>query len=376
MHHAQQPGDETSEKARSVEGLPKSSPIPSRGRSGRILDGLLEATRLRRGVQLVVFLLVLVIGVQFSLFVASCMERAGTAVSRPPGVGGFLPIAGLMGLRHWLSTGKLDSVQPSAAVLLLLAVLVSVVLKKSFCSWICPVGTLSEALWRLRARAFPRWPGHGLPMWLDALLMAPKYLLLGFFTYFIFSMPLRSLAEFIHGPYNRVADVRMLAFFEHPSLVTLAVLGFLFALSFLVQNAWCRYLCPYGALLGLASLVSPTKVRRLESACTGCTSCSRVCPMHLKVHEVGAVRSPECTGCMLCLDACPEDMALTMGPLRRWPRRRLAVLALVMVLAVYFGGIGVAKATGNWRNDISRREYRRIVPPAMQRYPPRGDQRP
>ncbi len=182
-------------------------------------------------------------------------------------------------------------------------------------------------------------------------------------------MPVKSLAAFINGPYNRVADVRMLAFFEHPSLVTLAVLAFLFALSFLVRNAWCRYLCPYGALLGLASLVSPMKVRRLESACTGCTSCSRVCPMHLKVHEVGTVRSPECTGCMLCLDACPEDMALTMGPLRRWPRRRLAVLALVVVLAVYFGGIGVAKATGHWRNDISRQEYRRIVPPAMQRYP-------
>ncbi len=141
MHRAPQPGDETSEKARSFEGrasLPQSYPAVGRA---AFLSGLLEATRLRRGVQIVVFLLVLVIGVQFSLFVESCMEPARTAVPRPPGVGGFLPIAGLMGLRHWLSTGKLDSVQPSAAVLLLLAVLVSVVLKKSFCSWICPVGT-------------------------------------------------------------------------------------------------------------------------------------------------------------------------------------------------------------------------------------------
>ena len=328
------------------------------------------ATRLRRTVQLLMVLLVLAIGVQFGRFVASCLNPSLPAAERPPGVGGFLPIAGLMGLRHWLATGRLDAVQPSAAVLLLLALLVSLLLKKSFCAWLCPIGTLSEWLWRLRAKLFPRWPAHRIPRWLDGLLMAPKYLLLAFFAYFIFvAMPLRALGAFIEGPYNRVADVRMLAFFAHPSALTLAVLGALLLLSFLVQNAWCRYLCPYGALTGLVSLLSPLKVRRVDEACTHCQACTRACPMHLKVHELGTVRSPECTACLLCVDACPEREALVVGPRPGLKRPRIALAALALVLLVYFGGIALAVATGHWRNGIGREEYLRIVPQAVQRYP-------
>lgn len=342
----------------------------SNGITGGRRGALGRVAPLRRAIQLVVLALVLAIGVQFSLFVRSCLEPSRTPAARPPGVGGFLPIAGLMGLRHWLATGHLDAVQPSATVLLLLAVLVSLALKKSFCAWLCPVGTLSEWLWRLRGWLFRRWPAHAVPRWLDGVLMAPKYLLLAFFAYFIFlRMPLDALGEFIGGPYNRVADVRMLAFFSPPSATTAAVLAVLAVLSFLVKNAWCRYLCPYGALLGLASFLSPAKVRRVEAACTGCSACTHVCPMHLKVHELGVVRSPECTGCLLCVDACPEEGALAVGPAKRWSRRRVALVAAGVVVAVYFGGILAARLAGHWQNRIGREEYLTIVPAAVQRYP-------
>lgn len=343
--------------------------IPN-GSAGAKKRALGTVAPLRRGIQLGVLSLILLIGVRFSLFVASCLDPIRATVERPPGVGGFLPIAGLMGLRHWFATGRLDTVQPSAAVLLLLAILVSLALKKSFCAWLCPVGTLSEWLWQLRARLFRRWPAHAVPRWLDAILMAPKYLLLAFFAHFIFlQMPLEALREFIEGPYNRVADVRMLAFFSPPSATTGVVLAVLVALSFLVKNAWCRYLCPYGALLGLASFLSPAKVRRVEAACTGCSACTRVCPMHLEVHELGTVRSPECTGCLLCVDACPEDGALVVGPARGWSRRKVVLASAGLVVAVYFGGILLARLAGHWQNGISREEYLRIVPAAAQRYP-------
>jgi polyferredoxin len=321
-------------------------------------------------VQAAFLALIVALGVQFYFFVASCLDPGRAPVSRPPGVAGFLPIAGLMGLRHWLTTGTLDAIQPSAAVLLLLAILVSLALKKSFCSWICPVGTLSEWLWLLRGRLFGRWPGHGVPGWLDALLMAPKYLLLFFFASFVlWKMAPEDLAAYIEGPYNRVADVRMLAFFLHPSTLTLAVLAALTVLSFLVKNAWCRYLCPYGALLGITSLLSPVKVKRVDAACTHCRACTRVCPMHIKVHEIGVVRSPECTGCLLCVEDCPVPESLVVTPVPTPDRRRIAWAALALVLLVYLGGIGVARLAGAWRNGISRQEYERIVPPAMQRYP-------
>lgn len=330
----------------------------------------MSATRFRRLVQIGFLVLIAAIGVQFYLFVASCLDPSRAPVTRPPGVAGFLPIAGLMGLRHWLTTGHLDAVQPSAAVLLLLAILVSLALKKSFCSWICPVGTLSEWLWRLRGRLFKRWPRHGVPRWLDALLMAPKYLLLAFFgTFVLWKMAPEDLAAYVEGPYNRVADVRMLAFFLHPSTLTLAVLASLMVLSFLVKNAWCRYLCPYGALLGLTSFLSPVKVKRVDPACTHCSACTRVCPMHLKVHELGTVRSPECTGCLLCVDACPVPESLVVTSVPTPDRRRLAWASLALVLLLYLGGIAAARLAGRWHSGIGRQEYERIVPAAMQRYP-------
>lgn len=329
----------------------------------------LTPTLVRRALQWVVLLLVLWIGFQFARFVGSCLDPARPFVERPPGVGGFLPIAGLMGLRLWVERGALDLVQPSAAVLLGLALLVSALFKKSFCAWVCPVGTLSEYLWLLRERLFRRWPARKIPLWADYLLTAPKYLLLAFFGGFIATMSTEHLAAFVEGGYNRVSDVRMLHFFQNPSALTLGVLGALAVLSFLVKNFWCRYLCPCGALTGLVSLLSPLKVKRLDSACTGCVACTRVCPMALKVHQVGTVRSVECTGCLLCVDACPEDKALVVGPSGGWSRARLAVAALGLVVVVYFGGILVARLTGHWHNAITEQEYRQIVPNAMGEFP-------
>ena len=48
--------------------------------------------------------------------------------------------------------------------------------------------------------------------------------------------------------------------------------------SVFVQNFWCRYLCPYGALLGLTSLLSPLRIRREPAACIDCAKCAKACP--------------------------------------------------------------------------------------------------
>ena len=53
------------------------------------------------------------------------------------------------------------------------------------------------------------------------------------------------------------------------------VIGVIVLLSMFVQNFWCRYLCPYGALLGLVSLLSPVKIRRDKEACIDCGKCTR-----------------------------------------------------------------------------------------------------
>ncbi len=53
---------------------------------------------------------------------------------------------------------------------------------------------------------------------------------------------------------------------------------FLVGLSFIIRNFWCRYLCPYGALLGLLALASPFQVKRDKETCIDCKKCEKTCP--------------------------------------------------------------------------------------------------
>jgi len=312
--------------------------------------------RLRQGVQFGTFAVIVYIGWRFVQWVKG-LEAGMVDGARSPGVEGFLPIASLISLRHWVETGVVNLVHPAGLVILCLILLTALLFKKAFCSWLCPVGTASEYLARLSHRLFKR--RVKLPGWLDWPLQSLKYLLLLFFVNAIFFMMSREqIAQFLELPYNRVSDIKMLYFFTDPSATTLWVLGALTALSFAVPWFWCRYLCPYGALLGLVSLLSPLKVVRSPAACTNCRQCAAVCPSFLAVDLKTTVNSVECTGCLECVAACPEGDALQLRPVvgrSAFRRVRPAVFA-VLVVTLFYGGIQAARLGGLWRGDTDQRE--------------------
>ena len=114
------------------------------------------------------------------------------AVERPAGVEGWLPIAGLMQLKYVAITHRWPAIHPAGLFLLTAFLLMSFLLRKSFCSWLCPIGTLSEYLWKLGRYTFRR--NFRMPRWLDVLLRGMKYLLLGFFAYAVIVMPAANTA--------------------------------------------------------------------------------------------------------------------------------------------------------------------------------------
>jgi polyferredoxin len=77
-------------------------------------------------------------------------------VGRPAGVEGWLPIQGLMQFRYVLATGQLPRVHPAGFFLFLSFAVISLLFRKSFCGWLCPVGTVSEYLWKLGQYTFGR----------------------------------------------------------------------------------------------------------------------------------------------------------------------------------------------------------------------------
>ncbi|HDY89474.1 MAG TPA: 4Fe-4S dicluster domain-containing protein [bacterium] len=169
-------------------------------------------------------------------------------------------------------------------------------------------------------------------------------------------MDLISLEAFIYSPYNRIADIKMLKFFSDISNVTIIVLSILFILSFVFNNFWCRYLCPYGALLGFMSIISPFKITRNIETCTNCKKCTKVCPEFIKVHNNKRVYSDECMACMACVEACPVDNTLEFNIKKH--RMNLSVYGLAVVLLfIFFSFVSFGRITGNWENSISTHEY-------------------
>ncbi|MGC2446352.1 MAG: 4Fe-4S binding protein [Candidatus Sulfotelmatobacter sp.] len=317
----------------------------------------------RRGFQVAFLLLNIWVGASFYLWVRAFETGSPLRTARPAGVEGWLPIAGLMNFGYCLTAGRLPATHPAALFLFITFVAIAFLLRKAFCSWLCPVGTLSEYLWRAGRQIFGR--NFQLPRWLDIPLRSLKYLLLGFFVLGVANMSSGAVEQFMHSPYGAIADVRMLNFFRDLGETAAIVLTIFVVASVFVQNFWCRYLCPYGALLGLVALPGPLRIRRSEPACIDCAKCAKVCPSALPVDKLVTIKSVECTGCLECVAVCPAEGALHMS-LPGWMRApnegRLPAWAMALAIAALFLGIvGYAKTSGNWKGDIPDYVYRQLV---------------
>ncbi|KAA3632256.1 MAG: 4Fe-4S binding protein [Calditrichaeota bacterium] len=300
------------------------------------------------------------IGIQFYLFVAYVKSGgAGTSISRPPGVEGWLPIGSLVSMRYYIETGIINMIHPSGMIIFGVIILTAFLFKKGFCSWVCPVGFVSEMLGNISDKLFKRKIKP--PKWLDYPLRSLKYLLLFFFVnIIIFSMTTQEIKNFIYTDYNIVSDVLMLRFFTDITPMALYIIIGLFVLSLVVRGFWCRFLCPYGALLGLLNFISPTRIVRNEKSCTNCSSCTMVCPSFIKVEKVKEVYSDECTGCLACVDSCPINKTLEVKTVRKkWSVPSIKWAAVLVLF--FWGSLFAFKLFGPWQNNVPESKYFELI---------------
>lgn len=299
------------------------------------------------------------LGFRFYRFVQLVSSvNTGEMIVRPAGVDGFLPISGLLGTSFWLKGGEINSIHPAAVVIFITVIFVSLLFRRSFCSWICPVAAISECAWKGGFRIFQRnWQ---LPLWFDRGLRSLKYLLLAFFVYFIaIAMTPDALLNFIQSDYHKVADVRLLNFFLHLSPLPMVIILGLVLVSVLLRNPFCRYLCPYGALLGIVATASPLRVTRSLDRCVSCGACSQACPSNIDVKNKKSVNSPECIACWRCISHCRFNEALSMQAVRRINVPGF-IFALLVVL-FFWGGTRVGVMSGHWHSSITLEEYVRLL---------------
>ncbi len=268
-------------------------------------------------------------------------------ITRPSGVEGFLPISALLGLRYLVDTGSYDPAHPAGLTIFLFAIVTALLLRKGFCGYVCPVGLLSHLLSQVGRRI--RWE-RSVSARIEVISSLPGHLLAGAFVAVVwFGMNSRAISTFMLDAFNLTADAHLLRFFLHPSFVTLAVFAILALVTLFFRNAWCRWLCPYGAFLGFLALMGTTSIRRDAEACVGCRACERACPSHLPISRKRVIRSTQCIGCARCVGACTRHKAVAMtmfGRLVHWSVVGLATLGGFVCFWL------VANITGHWDSQL------------------------
>jgi len=181
----------------------------------------------------------------------------------------------------------------------------SLLARRVFCGYACPIGTISEWLHigarRLMRTAFRAAGEPAAAVWhvrhrVDRVL-AGELVLRGF-------DPCYALLS-RHG-----TDITVWAY---------ALSGAIALASLFIMLPFCRWLCPLAAVLNPCARFGLLRIRRESAACADCGACARACPMGIRVDQVRQVTAARCTSCLDCLTACPKhaDGAIGWGLPRR-----------------------------------------------------------
>lgn len=284
-------------------------------------------------------------------------KGGGAFVSRPEAVAGLLPIGHFTSFFGWVRGGGWDTLLPAGLVIILAAITVSLLFKRGFCGWICPLGTV----WELAELAGRKVFGHTfhLPKWLDRTGRAFRYLLAGLIlVWLLVLVPVASAVDFRQLPYMWTADIKILSGLGSPVFIVAGLVAFL--LSMLFSPVWCRYLCPLGGWYSTLGMASPCAVHRDDELCINCHKCTKVCHALVDVEQVpDRVWAPECDGCMDCVRVCPAPGALEARAFGTW---RIPVWVWpLLVVGVWLAIYAVAKLTHNWDTRIPNDVFKQVI---------------
>ena len=244
------------------------------------------------------------------------------------------------------------------AIVFAVVIVLSVLLGKFFCGWVCPFGLYMDLLSYLRktlkipyrdfSESFNK-KFHQLGYVILALIIVVSVIFAseaiagaqlvpgteeGGFVYQYFSAPfcqfcpmkpfcvlLESSVGLIRPEW--ISQVTTGDFYElgyYVTSINLILLGIVTVVSFFYRRAWCR-ICPLGALIALFSRFPPFKwvsvlrLNKLEEKCTKCGICKRVCPTQVtEVYDKkgGDIEESNCIMCMRCVEMCPYESALQL----------------------------------------------------------------
>ncbi len=201
----------------------------------------------------------------------------------------------------------------------LLPLVTALVAGRTFCAAVCPLGAIQDLV-AVRPVRVPRWIDHALGL-LAYVYLGAAVLLAATGALFLICEYDPFVSFFRLLPLARPAATMEALGGSKGKLV----LGLCFlAAGLVIARPYCRWLCPYGAILRLLSRASKWHVSITPDECIRCTLCKDSCPFN-------AIQSPT-------TDPPPTDRPID--------RRRLALLLVLAAALLAAGGVFGASLGG------------------------------
>ncbi len=219
------------------------------------------------------------------------------------------PFGGVVSIYNLIATGTfVKKIHESSVVLMLIVFVSALLLGPIFCGWICPFGTFQEWISKLGRKIFKKKYNTFIPYRFDKYLRFLRY---GVLVWVLIMTAWSGKIIFAdYDPYYALFQ-----FWTGEVAITAFVALFaVVLLSLFVERPFCKYACPYGAVLGLFNFIRIIPLRRNVSTCISCSKCDKACSMNIPVSTSGKVMNHQCISCYECTSedgACPVPDTLT-----------------------------------------------------------------
>jgi polyferredoxin len=253
---------------------------------------------IRRVVQIFFFFLIALISINHTLVESG----SGIPFFASASLHSLCPFGGVVTIYQFATVGTfVQKIHESAFVLMVIGFVLAILFGPVFCGWVCPLGTVQEWVAKWGKKLFRRRYNHFIPARIDNVLRYARYLVLAWVVYVTATSGTLIFAEY--DPYFALFNF----WSSEVAIGGLVILGLTLVLTLFVERPWCKYACPYGAVLGITNLFRVFKIKRAESTCKADGACSIMCPMNIPVDSVKTVRDHQCISCLECTSEaiCP-----------------------------------------------------------------------
>jgi len=264
-----------------------------------------KASGIRLWVQVIIFAVILVIAVNHSL------EEAGKAIPwlSTASLHAVCPFGGVVSVYQVLVSGTfVKKVHESSFILMWIVFGLALLAGPVFCGWICPFGAFQEWTGKIGKMLFKKRFNRFIPYRFDKWMRYLRYVVLAWVIYMTAVTGQLIFADY--DPYFALFN-----FWTGEVAITgFIILGITILLSLFVERPFCKYACPYGAVLGIFNLFRIFGIRRNKNTCINCKACDKNCPMNIPLSAAGRERDHQCISCMKCTSeqACPVENTMEL----------------------------------------------------------------